>query len=65
MMNACVFQGYVSSYYGPSLQKYTAFRVHSSNPVIQLMPSHQGIFTLTQENVRCYARFGRGTADFM
>jgi len=55
----------MSSYYGPNLQRYTAFRVHLASPVIQVLPSQLGVFTLTAENVRCYTRFGRMMSEFV
>lgn len=50
--------GYVTSYYGPQMQKYTAFRVNQSEMVHQIETNSQGIFALTSSSLRHQIRRG-------
>lgn len=50
--------GYVSSYFGASMQRYTAFRVHQSEIVHQIETNDQGIFALTSSSLRHQIRRG-------
>lgn len=53
--------GRVSSFYGPSLSKYTSFKVPTtSTPEIKMLAPHRdnNIFVLTADSFLCYSRFG-------
>lgn len=53
--------GRVSSYYGPSLAKYTSFKVPTdSTPDVKTIVPHRdnNIFVLTSECFSCYSRYG-------
>ncbi|XP_060593443.1 PAN2-PAN3 deadenylation complex catalytic subunit PAN2-like [Ruditapes philippinarum] len=55
--------GHVTSYYGPSLQKYTSFQMHQNEDVRQMAPlKDRGILSLTQSSLRLSVR--RGTSQF-
>jgi len=54
--------GYVTSYYGYQLQKYTSFQVHSLNAVCALLTGEFGVLSLTPNTLRLSIR--RGLAAF-
>jgi PAB-dependent poly(A)-specific ribonuclease subunit 2 len=50
--------GYVSSFYGPHMQKYTSFRISMTEMVHQIETTAQGIFALTSTSLRHQIRRG-------
>ncbi|GAB6030538.1 poly(A)-specific ribonuclease [Chamberlinius hualienensis] len=54
--------GHVTSYYGPTLQKYTSFQVHTTNDIKQICTLDDHILSLTKNSLHCHIR--RGTPLF-
>nr|CAB3264643.1 PAB-dependent poly(A)-specific ribonuclease subunit PAN2 [Phallusia mammillata] len=54
--------GHVTSYYGPTNQKYTSFQVHPSNPVVEILTIGDRILSLTKNSLRC--SLNRGVTQF-
>lgn len=50
--------GFVTSYFGPSMQKYTSFRVSQNEMIHQIETNSQGIFALTSTSLRHQIRRG-------
>ncbi len=50
-------QGHVTSFYGPSLEKYTAFQAHHSD-IRQLQSTPSGIVSVSSDELRLTSRTG-------
>ncbi|ESO96381.1 hypothetical protein LOTGIDRAFT_143977 [Lottia gigantea] len=50
--------GYVASYGGMNLQKYSAFRSHMTNDIRQILTTEQGVISLNRNSLRCSIRRG-------
>lgn len=47
------------------MQRYTAFRVHIADPVVQILPVPTGVLTLTSDNIRLYSRYGACASQYV
>ncbi|XP_050421716.1 PAN2-PAN3 deadenylation complex catalytic subunit PAN2 isoform X2 [Adelges cooleyi] len=50
--------GYVTSYYSADMQKYTMFRVHSTEEIRSLLTTDSSLLVLTPTTLRCQMRRG-------
>lgn len=57
--------GRVASYYGPAMERYSAFVVHPADEVRQVQSLDNGVLLLTKNNLKCFSRGGLIMCDYM
>ncbi|XP_076824729.1 PAN2-PAN3 deadenylation complex catalytic subunit PAN2-like isoform X2 [Clavelina lepadiformis] len=50
--------GHITSYYGPTMQKYTSFQVHPHNPVLEILSHGERVLALTKDTLKCSLKRG-------
>ena len=62
-LNVLDFQGHITSYYHPTLQKYTSFRT-DTNPVVEILTAEDKVLSLTKNHLRCSLKRGLPVFNF-
>uniref|UniRef100_H2YM48 USP domain-containing protein n=1 Tax=Ciona savignyi TaxID=51511 RepID=H2YM48_CIOSA len=58
-------QGHVTSYYGPTMQKYTSFQIHPQlHPVVEVLTFGDKVLGLTKDRLQCHIKRGIPSFNF-
>lgn len=61
----CPLQGHATSFFGPTLERYSSFQVNSSDDIRQIQSLENGILFLTKNNLKYMARGGLIIFDYL
>lgn len=59
------FQGHATSFFGPTLERYSSFRVNSSDDIRQIQSLENGVLFLTKTNLKYMSRGGLIIFDYL
>ncbi|XP_072105007.1 PAN2-PAN3 deadenylation complex catalytic subunit PAN2 isoform X3 [Mobula birostris] len=57
--------GHVTSFFGPTMERYSSFRVNSTDDIRQIQTLESGILFLNKNNLKCFTRGGLIMFDFV
>lgn len=58
-------QGHATSFFGPTLERYSSFQVHGSDDVRHIQSLENGILFLTKTNLKYMSRGGLIIFDYL
>lgn len=59
------FQGHATSFFGPTLERYSSFQVNSSDDIRQIQSLENGVLFLTKTNLKYLSRGGLIIFDYL
>ncbi|XP_028309280.1 PAN2-PAN3 deadenylation complex catalytic subunit PAN2 [Gouania willdenowi] len=57
-------RGHVSSFFGPTMGRYSSFQVHASDDIRQIHSLETGVLFLSKTNLKCFTRGGLVMFDY-
>ncbi|XP_021234933.1 PAB-dependent poly(A)-specific ribonuclease subunit PAN2 isoform X1 [Numida meleagris] len=57
--------GHATSFFGPTLERYSSFQVNSSDDIRQIQSLESGVLFLTKTNLKCMSRGGLIIFDYL
>lgn len=57
-------QGHVTSFFGPTMGRYSSFQVHSTDDIRHIQSLETGVLFLSKCNLKCYTRGGLVMFDY-
>ncbi|CAH2224335.1 PAN2-PAN3 deadenylation complex catalytic subunit PAN2 isoform X1 [Pelobates cultripes] len=57
--------GHATSFFSPTLERFSSFQIHASNDIRQIQSLQTGVMFLTKNNLRCMTRGGLTMFDYL
>lgn len=65
LSSVCPLQGHATSFFGPTLERYSSFQVNGSDDIRQIQSLENGVLFLTKNNLKYTARGGLIIFDYL